>query len=151
MITSRASYPYVVFINLKFGNITLSMLIMIIGNFQISEVNFALFLDKKYEFLSRNVSTSFYENILNHFYTHMIIVGIPYIYLFSHLILPLYKCVDYAVRSRHFIMIWNYNVPIIRINLFIHFNSLNLIIIKCFGGWKLDFMISPGLLKSYRP
>ena len=46
-------------------------------------------LQEKYDFLSRTVSTFLDENISNQLYMNISVVGIPYIYIYSHFMLSL--------------------------------------------------------------
>ena len=87
------------------------------------------FGQEQYELLSSNARTLFDEKSPNQFYIHISVVGIPYNYLFSCFYIVAYKCVWYVVRSNNFNAILTNNVTMIRINLFIYFNQLNLIVI----------------------
>ena len=81
----------------------------------------------------------------------MNVVGIPYICLFANFILPLINVYSMWCALSYSILILTENVCMIRINLFISFNYLNLIIIYYYGGQILTLLLRPGKSQPYRP
>ena len=109
--------------------------------FNILEVVFVLFLDKK------NIGS--YVEPLAHssmkraqIFLHMYECNRITIYLFVFSFYKVtYKCVWYVVRSNIFFMVLTDNVTVTRINIFFKFNYLNIIVIQCYGIQKLNLLL----------